>query len=250
MVPRKNKHLKKKKKRWLYLFVPILVIMLGFAGYFLYELKIKQYNVADPVVDQIIDKDFVINFPDGEKIIINKDGEILTGTVGPASETPILDSGNTTNDLPATETNNSPNSTTGSTKKNDHLNKNNPAKPNSIKPTVDTIKQRYMPTLEALQNQANEKINNLVEQAKQEYITKKSSGESISFGYFYNKYYGAAERLESRTDAAFSSILAIIEKELESYGHSKDHAQSFRDEYNATKERRKNNLINEALELF
>jgi len=251
-VPRKKK---KKKKLWLYILVTFLLIVFGITGYIFYELKLKHYDIADPVVDQIIDENYVVELPGGNQVMIDKEGNILEEVSKEPSEKPDpiannstqpnVSSGNTNQNTTTKPNTSAP--TTGNTQS---QNKPETTKQTNEKPSVASIKEKYLPTLKALEEQANTKINGLLEQAKQEYKTKKSNGKSISFGYFYNKYYGAAEKLEKNSDAAFNSIMKIVESELETSGYSKVHAQSFREEYNSMKEKRKNSLLSKALELF
>ncbi|KGR76402.1 hypothetical protein [Ureibacillus manganicus] len=246
-MDQQTKPKKKKKRIWLYILSGLLVIILGFAGYVLYEFKIKQYDVADPVVDEIIEENYVIDLPDGNKMIIDKEGNIVeekgtTETVAEESDTET-----------STQTETDTESSTGRDQAtNNNNNSGTPAtsKPKPEKPTVASIKQKYMPAIQALESQANTKINGLVQQAKNEYVAKKSNGESISFGYFYNKYLGAADALEQSTDAAFNSIISVVENELVNNGFSKDHVNSLRTEYEATKEARRSNLYNKALEML
>lgn len=257
-VPRAKK---KKRKVWPYILGTFLLLVIGIAGYILYEFKFKQYDVADPVIDKILEEDFVINFPDGEQLIINKDGEIIETASSTVEET--MGSEDTTNQSSGSNTSNSnsdtenQNSTTGTPNHNQSTTEKNKKNQNSqknnqtiIQPTIESITAKYMPTLEALESQANEKINVILEQAKQEYRTKKSNGESISLGYFYNKYYGAATQLETRTDTAFNRIVSMMETELENNGFGIQNVQTLREQYNTAKESRKSTLMNKALELF
>ena len=111
-----------------------------------------------------------------------------TGRLGNSAE----DSGSGDDKLAVTEKQSSSNpgsSSTGSSK---------PAVAEQ-KPTVTSIKQKYAPMFENLQSQADGKLNALTERAKKEYSDKKDNGEKIDFGYFYNKYAGAAKGLEAQT---------------------------------------------------
>lgn len=238
---------KKKKRIWLYILSGFLLILLGIAGFIVYEFKIKQYDVADPVVDEIIDENYVIELPDGKQLVIDKEGQIVEEIAG---ETP---STTDTNAQPTGSTGNgvvSNSNDIGSSNTNNNETNNNETDQTTKKQSVASIKEKYKPTLEALQAQANSKITGIIEQAKGEYVSKKSNGESISFGYFYNKYMGAADALEASTDAAFNSIITIIESELEQNGYSRTHVSTLREEYNAMKETRRSNLLNKALELL
>lgn len=249
---------KKKRKIWLYILLTFGLIILAGAGYIFYELKIKQYDVADPVIDELIEEEFVIDLPDGKQIVLDKDGKIIEERSGSASttggtETEPSESANNTDRLITNSASNGSGDSVSEYGQSEETSKpsdqSNLTKPvNEEKPTVSSIKEKYMPTLEALQVQANEKINGLVGQAYSEYVAKRQKGEEVSFGYFYNKYIGAADTLEASTDAVFNSIMTIIESELAANGFNKEHADSFRDEYNAQKEQRRNALMNKALE--
>lgn len=252
-VPRAQK---KKRKIWPYILVTFLLLVIGVAGFILYEFKLKQYDVADPVIDKILEEDFVINFPDGEQLIISKDGEIKE-TASKTVQNTTLDSTsvadtstNSGSGSTATNSNSGNQNPTGASSNNTQNNTEKTERTTKTKPTQDSITAKYMPTLEALESQATEKVNVILEQAKQEYRTKKSNGENISLGYFYNKYYGAATQLETRTDTAFNSIVSMMEKELENNGYTIENVQTIREQYKATKEARKNTLMNKALELF
>lgn len=119
--------------------------------------------------------------------------------------------------------------------------------PSGSKPTVAAIKNKYAPSFESLQSQAHGKINSLVGRAKAEYSEKKSNGESISYGYFYQKYMGAAASLEGQTDAVFNQLIGAVESELQQNGYSKEYAQSFRDQYKAEKESMRSSIISSAM---
>ena len=262
---------KSKKKWWLSaLLVVVLLVVIG-GGYALYEFKFKTYDVADEKVDDIVEEDYVIQLPDGTEISIDDEGNIVdkssgqlvlntngsststdsnltqlgqsqqkgqseqsgqsaqTGQTGQSNETQGNPSNSTVNNSGTTQ----PNSST------------TPTSQVAEKPTVKSIKAKYTPTLQALQSQANGRINGLVSNAKAEYSQKKANGESISIGYFYNKYMGAANSLEASTDAAFNSLMTLIENDFVSNGYDKSHAQSFRNDYEAMKEERRNSLLSQ-----
>nr|WP_106784341.1 hypothetical protein [Lysinibacillus timonensis] len=251
----------KKRKIWLYVMLTFGLIILAGAGYIFYELKIKQYDVADPVIDELIEEEFVIDLPDGKQLVLDKDGKIIEEKSGsasnvggtetePASENAsnaneqVNDSVSDSNGETAIQSENA--QSEGTSNLSGQKNSTKPV--NEEKPTVSSIKEKYMPTLEALQVQANSKVDGLVGKAYSEYVAKKQNGQEVSFGYFYNKYVGAADTLEASTDAVFNSIISIIESELVANGFNKDHANSLRDEYNAQKEQRRSALMNKALE--
>ncbi|PID23873.1 hypothetical protein [Sporosarcina sp. P7] len=120
---------------------------------------------------------------------------------------------------------------------------NQPAK----KDSVAAIKQKYEPTVNDLQGQVDGKINSLISRAKNEYSTKKANGESIDYGYFYNKYMSAANSLEAQTDAVFNGVVSSLEKDLQSNGYDKSYSQSIRDEYAAQKKARRDSILSKAM---
>jgi len=272
-MEKKKKHKRKSKKKWwLYaLLVVVLLVVIG-GGYALYEFKFKTYDVADEKVDEIVEDDYVIELPDGTEIAIDSEGNIIEkksdqlATNGDGSST-STDSNSTQtgqseqNGQPAgqngqaeqtgqtgqsNETQGSPSNATGSNSgTNQPGTSTNPTTPVAEKPTVKSIKAKYTPSLQALQSQANGRINGLISNAKAEYSQKKANGESISVGYFYNKYMGAANSLEASTDAAFNSLMTLVENDLASNGYDKSHAQSLRNDYEAMKEERRDSLLSQ-----
>lgn len=259
---------KSKKKWWLSaLLVVVLLVVIG-GGYALYEFKFKTYDVADEKVDEIVEEDYVIQLPDGTEISIDDEGNIVDkssgqlvlNTNGSSTSTDSNltqlgqsqqkgqseQSGQSAQTSQSNETQGNPSNSTvnnsGTTQPNSST---TPTSQVAEKPTVKSIKAKYTPTLQALQSQANGRINGLVSNAKAEYSQKKANGESISIGYFYNKYMGAANSLEASTDAAFNSLMTLIENDFVSNGYDKSHAQSFRNDYEAMKEERRNSLLSQ-----
>lgn len=216
------------KRILMYVLLVFALLLLGGGGYALYVFKFKEYDVADPEVKEIVEDPYVLTLPDGTEIVIDKDGEIIKETK-PKEES--SDDENAGEDEEKSDEEQNPST-------------DEPAK----KQSVADIKQKYMPTLKGLEAQANGNINALINKAIGEYQAKKKKGEKIDFGYFYNKYMSAASSLEANTDAAFNSIIALVEKDLEANGYDKGHAQSLRDEYEAAKEERRSNLLKKAKE--
>ena len=230
-----------KKKLKIFLLI-LLIILLATAGTLLYFFKFKEYDVADEEVAQIIEDPYTIEMPDGTTITVDANGDVVDSdetasapvTEGTSSE------GTSTDGIGRTSSGNKvPSSTTGDSNTTE----------TSQKPTVSSIKQKYVPTLENLQSQADSKLNTLVGHAKKEYSDKKANGESISYGYFYNKYVGAANGLEARTDAVFAGVIKAVEKDLVANGYDKSYAQNLVDDYNAKKKARKDSLLNKVMGL-
>jgi len=217
---------------------------LATAGTLLYFFKFKEYDVADEEVAQIIEDPYAIEMPDGTTITVDANGDVVDsdGTASAPVNEGTSSEGTSTDGSKGEGTSSGdkvPTSTTGDS---------NTAE-TTPKPTVSTIKQKYVPTLENLQSQADSKLNTLVGHAKKEYSDKKANGESISYGYFYNKYVGAANGLEARTDAVFAGVIKAVEKDLVANGYDKSYSKNLVDDYNAKKKARKDSLLNKAMGL-
>ena len=111
------------------------------------------------------------------------------------------------------------------------------------KVTVASIKANYKGSFEALEGLAKSRLGSLIDQAKSEYNAKKADGESISYSYFYKKYYGAATQMEGTIDASFNTLYARLENELEQNSFDKAHAQSFKDQYASAKSSLKSEIL-------
>ncbi len=116
------------------------------------------------------------------------------------------------------------------------------------KVTVETIKEKYRPSFESLESQADGKINALAGHAISEYKEKKANGEKISVNYFLTKYKTAGEALEAKMDQAFEQLYGALQKELKANGFSPDEAADIRSSYEAGKKERKNALLSSALD--
>lgn len=223
------------KRVWKYILLVFVLLVVSIGGYGLYIFKFKEYDVADPEVEEIIEDPYVITLPDGTEIVVDKEGNIIEERKDePAEENSDGAQNEDTQSEDPTPSENDPNQVTGDSEQQ--------------RLTVSEIKEKYIPSLKELENQANSNLDALIQKAYDEYSAKRANGESIDIGYFYNKYMGAANGLEARTDAAFNALMTIIENELEENGYSKAHAQSLRDDYNAAKEERRSNLLKKAKE--
>ncbi|MCM3722118.1 hypothetical protein [Solibacillus isronensis] len=271
-------------KKLKYIFIALAVIVLCIGGYIVYELKFKSYDTADPEVDALIEETYNVELPDGTVIVVDKEGNIVenktldsqnNGVTTASAQTSSTNenSDSTQDDEKGTETgttnngNSSSNSNsgqtgtsassnsssnTGTTGSNSNANpstntntggSNQPAE----KVTVASIKSKYEGTFKSLENQSRARINSLISQAANEYSTKKSNGESISYGYFYKKYMGAANGIESATDSTVNVVVGLVEKDLQKNGFDKSYAQSFKEDYNAMKESLRSEMMDKAL---
>jgi len=266
------------KKHWKKILLALGAIVLAAAGYLLYIFQFKEYDVADEEVDEITKETYKIEMPDGSIVEFDEDGNMIESdsngsiissddTVASAAERDDADSSNSSSDSSNNNSGSSNGSSNGSSSSNDSSSNGGNSSSNtgsssgnagggtsgntggtpSQDVTVAAIKDKYMPVMNQLSSQANSRIDALVGRAVSEYQTKKSSGESVDYGYFYNKYTSAASELEGRTDKVFYQMIGIVEKELEKNGFSKSHAQSMVSEYEAAKEQRRKALLDKAM---
>ena len=251
--------------------------MLIAGGYLFYELKIKEYDVADAQVDEIINENITVDLPDGTKLVLDSEGNIIeevapTSTNSSINEfeiegediivqtkdgiiTAVLNKNHEpiehtsikigqkvqkTQDSIKIVTDNKeievkPALSTGDTTT------NSPTPTDKV--TVASIKAKYESSFVALEDLAKSRLNSLIAQAKSEYNAKKASGESISYSYFYQKYYGAATKMEGTIDASFNTLYVRLENELAQNQFDKAHAQSFKDQYASAKSSLKSEIL-------
>lgn len=272
------------RKVWKIFISLVLFLLVGGAGTAFYFLEVKSYEVADKAVEEITETEYDIILPDengsveieekmegandsSEKTEANiQDNEIQTSstkdgstvnssTPGQASSTQasqkstsaVAVSGKTDDSSTADASSTSVGKQSANAKEpQSKQEKSRTNKPEEI--TVASIKQKYYPSFEYLQLQANEKINSLVSQAYGEYTDKKTNGESISISYFYQKYSTASSELENNTDAAFNIIYSALQNDLKKNGFSPSHADSFKSEYESAKKTRETALLNKVKE--
>lgn len=323
-----------KKLKWILGILLVLVLAVG--GVVVYFTQIKEYDVADEKVDEVLEEGFELELPDGTVIVVDKDGNVLEDvTPGTASEVATFPEGTTVNEdgttvtlpdgtvtdnvttLPAgavvqangeallptgettaitytsptntasnsgvangstttdatnTETNtgeqttaNAGSSNTGTTNNTTDGNTssnsgagstNDTTAPNAGeastggKPTVSDIKNKYAGSFASLEGQAASKLSGLIGTAKSEYSTAKANGESVSYAYFYQKYYGAAQSLESNTDNAFNALLSVVKNELQANGYDASYADSFVTQYESAKKAREASLLDQVKSQF
>lgn len=230
------------KKKWKYILLVIVLLVLCVGGYALYVFKYKEYDVADEQVEKLSEETFVLELPDGTQVVVDGEGN-------------VVEEKQSTSTAPVTATGNENATQQQDQQQQTNTGEENPTNPTDgtattviEKPTVSSIKDKYDGTFASLESQATAKLNNLIGLAKSEYVTKKANGEKINYGYFYSKYVGAAEGLEASTDAVFNILLARVEAELEVNGFNKSYAQSLRDDYEAAKQARRDSLLSQVKE--
>lgn len=226
------------KKKWKIFLSVFVILLLAAGGTVYYFFEIKEYDVADAEVEEIIESEYDIVLPDEETAKTDTNG---TSSTNKTNNEDGVESANGDESSGINSTNGTSNETNenGSTSSNNQTASEQPI-------TVAAIKDKYRPSFEDLQSQANSKIDTLVSSAYNEYKTKKQNGESISYSYFYQKYTGAGSDLEARTDAAFQVIYEALQAELQNNGFSKSHAKPFLEEYEEAKSTRETALLNKA----
>ena len=65
------------KKIWKYSLLAIISIVILVALYITYELKFKDYDIADTEVDALVKEEFTIDLPDGTKMIVDGQGNVI-----------------------------------------------------------------------------------------------------------------------------------------------------------------------------
>ena len=253
-----------KKRRKLKIFLlSLLVLVIAAGGYLLYEFKFKTYDVADEEVDEIVADPYIVELPDGSQVTIDEDGNInIVEKQEDSSKTSTDVAGENSQGEGSTQSAPDGSASAGDTNTNGSTgsagstgNKGNKGNIGSTgsnnsggqEVTVASIKQKYTPVFAGIETQADTKINSLISRAKKEYKDKQANGESIQFGYFYNKYMGAANNLEASTDSVFNGVVKLVEKDLVANGFDKSYAQSFKDEYEAKKKARRDSILSKAL---
>lgn len=98
------------------------------------------------------------------------------------------------------------------------------------------IKEPYVAQFEQLQNQALQEFSALVQEVFEDYATKKTNGEPISYLSFYRTYYPQLKQLERHIDAEFAEKYAQLEDELVQYGYSPDKALKFKEQFETSKQ--------------
>ena len=239
-------------KKWKIILTTIGSLLLIVAGGLYYYIEIREYDVADREVDEIVSSDYVIPLPEDDTVTKPESSVESTGEANDEKEETstvrIVREENESSEEATTSTSKPINKeSTESTKRDNKREKREEEKQDDDQEvTVISIKEKYRPSFENLQNQANRRVDALIAKAFSEFEEKRKNDESVSYGYFYKKYKDAADTLEFNTDAAFYTILEALETELKENGYSKKNAKSFEDVYNSEKEARESALLTKA----
>ncbi|WP_186577068.1 hypothetical protein [Aquibacillus kalidii] len=112
---------------------------------------------------------------------------------------------------------------------------------NSITP-LKILKQKYKSKFKTLESNTNDKLNELLESAYKEFRKQQQRGNIDYFG-LYSKYKRKADKLESLTDEEFQHIYEKLQAELVENGYSKEQANVYKQMYQDSKKKRKNNIM-------
>ncbi|UYZ21806.1 hypothetical protein [Mesobacillus jeotgali] len=257
------------KKSLKFAIIPVLILLAGTAGALYYFLNVKEYDVADEKVDEITKTEYKVALPDlgslGDGIDggsdENRDDTGSEGSEAALADTvsnnkaAVADTGSRTEagtgspsnierEASVTKGKNIDGDTTKNEKTEGKKRKTDGAKKQDV--TAEMIKAAYRPSFEALEAQANAKIDSLISTAYSEYNTKKQNGESISITYFYRKYISAGKELEASTDETFNYLYESLLKDLKAKGFSASEAAEFTTQYENAKAARETALIEKA----
>ena len=105
------------------------------------------------------------------------------------------------------------------------------------------IKAAYRGVFSELEVLQGSKVDQVVVQAKADYVSGKYAKEDLLV-----KYQEVALSLESQADQAFHAIYQQLEADLEKNGHDVSEAVSFKNEYNQKKNERLSHVISELSE--
>jgi DNA anti-recombination protein RmuC len=233
--------------KWKIFLGALAVIMLSVGGWLYYELQIKEYSYDDDEeVVGIVDTDFELllpNFDDEEEeeVESNQDNDSKDNEVDNSEVTVPVTANNPSSSNSNISTNTSSSSSSSSSS---NQTSNNKAV------SLERILGSYHQTFEQLEEQANERLNNLLKRAYDEFQEKKKNGESISYTQFFGKYSASAESLEARADASFYSVYTSLQNDLEKHGYSVEEANKFENDYENAKKERKNAVLNMVKERF
>jgi hypothetical protein len=253
----------KKFKNILIISLFAVVLVGGITLY--YFTNIKSYDTEDVEVKEIVSKDYKVKLPSENEAAsapVSENKEAIEGQASNTSNKEVKhqqaegsdmnsnkEAHNSQTSLSHQEkTSSSSDSNTKGTDPNTSS-ESQSADTNGVQKIVtsDTILNKYKPSFEDIEVQANQKVNELISYAVREYKDKKENEEEISYFYFYSKYSLAGKTLESNTDDSFNYIYEHLENELKKKGFDEKSALIFKEQYNETKKQRKAQLMSKGM---
>lgn len=204
----------------------LVLLLLAGGGTAYYFLKVKTYDLSqDTVLEEITEDEYEIVLPPEDEALSDSAANV-TGEESSAG---------------AGE-NSSGDASAQTAPDKSQLSKT------TTKATPESIIEKFRPSFENLEEQANGKINSLVSRAISEYREQKESGEEISYSYFLTKYKTAGEALEAKTDQAFNTVYTALQQDLKEHGFNPNEAEDVRTSYEAAKKHRRNAILSAAME--
>ena len=250
------------KKRFI-LFAIVFVLLVLSSSYLIYIFKFKQYDMADKELEEIIKTSYSMELPNGTRLLIknrkNNHSELVKefpeerkGSLGSSSkenkistnakEKEVSETVDTTTALNTDFSKRAKETAVGGSFASVKSSTSTSSKM-ADKTTVAYIKGKYEPVVSKFQREIDDKTNQLIDHAKNEYSTKKQKGESAGFAYMYRKYSEALNKLEKQNYMMFDGIMSSLEKGLEANGYHKEYSKSFRDKYDEQTQLRRENVL-------
>ena len=115
--------------------------------------------------------------------------------------------------------------------------------------TVDSIISEYEQTLLQLKEQVDEKLNDLMELAYEDYQKQKQDGKGNLIS-LYMKYQKAIDELEENTDQSFEEVYEKLVEELEKHQFDVAEAEKLKDQYEEMKEKTRQVMFNKVMDKF
>lgn len=157
---------------------------------------------------------------------------------GSDSQPNPTDGANTENKQPTDATGNNEGTTADSTT--DSTSDSSPSVPSTTGKTLPEIKAAYRTVFSDLEVQETSKVDQLVVQAKADYVSGKLSKTDLLV-----KYQDAAVTLERNADQMFNALYGQLQIDLEKNGHDPNAATEFKSEYQTKKQQRLSRIVNQ-----
>ena len=253
------------KKKLFILSSVVMALIVVSGGYLLYLFQFKEYDVADDQIDEILEDPYNVVLPKGTKLLLDhKDGKrdklikvhpVIEEDKGEGEQSEDettfsfddtgLSSATTSEEVADNTSIDRPSSLSTFEDESPNIDSNTPNP--TAKVTVADIKKKYEPVIISFYSQMYAKHHSVIDRVKDEYSTKKEAEESFNYAYMYRKYMGIADTFEAKTDFMFNGIIESLEKDLAANGYSNVYSKSFKDEYEAGKKERRDEIFSEAL---
>ena len=102
------------------------------------------------------------------------------------------------------------------------------------------MKSAYQKMFSDLEIQEKSTLDQLVVQAKADYVSGKYSKSEL-----VSKYGSTATQIEKQADQSFNALYSQLQSDLSKYGHDTNEATEFKSEYNREKQARLSHTISQ-----